>query len=35
MKDTHSRRKNLNIDDIIVKLCEAPFHEKSFALREY
>ena len=35
MKETQTRRKNINIDDIIIKLTETTFNERSFALREY
>lgn len=34
MKET-SRKKNINIEDIIIKLNESPYNEKSFAIRDY
>ena len=34
MKET-SRKKNINVEDIIIKLNESPYNEKSFAIRDY
>jgi hypothetical protein len=34
MKEGH-KRKNINIDDIIIKLTETPYNERSFTLREH
>jgi serine/threonine-protein phosphatase PP1 catalytic subunit len=34
MKET-SRKKNINIEHIIIKLCESPYNERSFAIRDY
>jgi serine/threonine-protein phosphatase PP1 catalytic subunit len=34
MKET-SRKKNIKIEDIIIKLYESPYNVRSFAIRDY